>query len=188
MLDHDRIGTHLQHLRKRHQLTQTALAEQLGVTHQAVSKWENGDCLPDLETLLRLARLYACTVEQLLLVDSPGRAAEAGSSTGLKDEPSGLSDNPVYDDMTSLWEAALESMRSKMSGPSFNTWLSPVTAEFADGKVIIYCPRPFATDWLRARYTELITHTLEELTGEPELSLEFRTRLLPYATSPGISG
>lgn len=53
-------------LRKAHQYTQSDLAEKLGVSYQAVSKWERGENLPDVYTLLNLADIYGITVDEIL--------------------------------------------------------------------------------------------------------------------------
>lgn len=45
-------------LRKQNHLTQDALAERLHVTRQAVSRWENGETLPNVETLKQLSREF----------------------------------------------------------------------------------------------------------------------------------
>jgi len=46
-MDNQKIGLFLQKLRKQKSLTQTELANILGVTDRAISKWENGRCLPE---------------------------------------------------------------------------------------------------------------------------------------------
>ena len=56
----------LQTLRKAAGLSQEQLAEQLGVTRQAVSKWETGEGKPDIDNLLPLAKLLHTTVDYLL--------------------------------------------------------------------------------------------------------------------------
>ena len=48
------IGKNLSELRKRKGLTQLELAEKFNYTDRAVSKWENGDTLPDVEVLFNL--------------------------------------------------------------------------------------------------------------------------------------
>lgn len=57
-----RIALH----RKRLKLTQEQLAESLGVTAQAVSKWENDQSCPDINMLPKLAQLFGTTVDSLL--------------------------------------------------------------------------------------------------------------------------
>ena len=53
-------------LRKQQGLTQNDLALKIGVTNQAVSKWERGENLPDSMILLELSRMYNVTIEELL--------------------------------------------------------------------------------------------------------------------------
>ena len=52
--------------RKQAGYTQEELAEKLGVTRQAVAKWENGDSMPDIESCIKLADLYQTTVDLLV--------------------------------------------------------------------------------------------------------------------------
>jgi transcriptional regulator with XRE-family HTH domain len=58
MLNNQLIGSYISKLRKDKDLTQVELAEKLNSSHQAVSKWERGDSLPDLGTLTALADFY----------------------------------------------------------------------------------------------------------------------------------
>lgn len=53
-------------LRRRAGYTQETLAEALGVSRQAVGKWESGQALPEAATLLTLADLLGCTLDQLM--------------------------------------------------------------------------------------------------------------------------
>lgn len=60
------ISVYLQFLRKDHNYTQEDLARRLDISRQAVSKWETGTTLPDLETLLKLSKLYDITINDIL--------------------------------------------------------------------------------------------------------------------------
>ena len=60
------LSTHLRDLRRAHGYTQGQLAIRLGLTRQAISKWENGQSAPDLDNLRQLAGLYGCSVDTLL--------------------------------------------------------------------------------------------------------------------------
>ena len=60
------LSEKLQNLRRAAGLSQEQLAEQLGVTRQAVSKWETGEGKPDIDNLLPLAKLLHTTVDYLL--------------------------------------------------------------------------------------------------------------------------
>lgn len=65
------ISMNLQMLRKQKQYTQEEVAEKIGVSRQAVAKWENGDTLPDINNCRALAKLYDVTLDHLVDVDQP---------------------------------------------------------------------------------------------------------------------
>ena len=60
------LGKRIMHHRKRMGLTQDQLAEKLGVTAQAVSKWENDQSCPDITMLPKLADIFGISVDALL--------------------------------------------------------------------------------------------------------------------------
>lgn len=64
------IGNNLADLRKRKGLTQMELAEKFNYTDRAVSKWENGDTLPDVEVLYQLCEFYGVTLDYLTHIDN----------------------------------------------------------------------------------------------------------------------
>ncbi len=53
-------------LRKKHNLSQEELADKLGVSRQAVSKWERSESSPDTDNLIQLAKLYGISLDELL--------------------------------------------------------------------------------------------------------------------------
>lgn len=59
----------LQQLRKANGYSQDVLAEKLGISRQAVSKWERAESSPSIDNLLDLARLYGITVDEMLNTD-----------------------------------------------------------------------------------------------------------------------
>jgi transcriptional regulator with XRE-family HTH domain len=61
-----KIGTKIKELRKRDDITQEQLAEVLGVTNQAVSKWESGSSYPDIEYISPVANFFNVTTDYLL--------------------------------------------------------------------------------------------------------------------------
>lgn len=69
------LGQRIQELRKQAGLSQEALGEALGVSRQAVSKWEGDNGIPELDTLIAMSRLFGITVGQLLGVEEPAPAA-----------------------------------------------------------------------------------------------------------------
>lgn len=65
-MDIQKTGAQIAALRKRKGLSQSALGERLGVTFQAVSKWERGETLPDAALLVDLAEVLETTVDFIL--------------------------------------------------------------------------------------------------------------------------
>jgi len=62
--------------RKKAGLSQDALAERIGVSRQAVSKWEIGSAQPDLDNIVALAKVFGVTTDWLLTDDEPEPAPE----------------------------------------------------------------------------------------------------------------
>lgn len=65
-MDQQKIGTFIARRRKELNLTQKELADKLGITDRAVSKWENGRCMPDLSLLQPLSRILRVGINDLL--------------------------------------------------------------------------------------------------------------------------
>jgi len=65
-MDQVKIGKFIADCRKRVNLTQLQLAEKLGITDRAISKWETGKTLPDSSIMLELCDLLGITVNDLL--------------------------------------------------------------------------------------------------------------------------
>ena len=65
-----KIGKKIRLLRKKNDVTQDKLAQALGVTPQAVSRWESEICYPDIETLPQIADFFGASMDELLCYDS----------------------------------------------------------------------------------------------------------------------
>ena len=65
-MDQIKIGRFIAQKRKEQNMTQVQLAEKLGITDRAVSKWERGKSLPDASIMLELCSLLGITVNDLL--------------------------------------------------------------------------------------------------------------------------
>ncbi|WP_255255282.1 helix-turn-helix domain-containing protein [Bacillus pseudomycoides] len=63
------LGNKLKELRKEHNYSQNQLADKLNVTAQAVSKWENNKCAPDIINLIQLSDLYNVSLDYLIKSD-----------------------------------------------------------------------------------------------------------------------
>ena len=61
-----KIGVRVRELRKRQNVTQEQLAEALGVTNQAISRWESESGYPDIEYIVPIANFFKVTANYLL--------------------------------------------------------------------------------------------------------------------------
>ena len=59
------LGNKIRELRHRCNRTQEALAESLGVTAQAVSRWESGGCYPDMNLVPAIANYFGISIDEL---------------------------------------------------------------------------------------------------------------------------
>lgn len=66
MIDQIKIGGFLRELRKEKELTQEQLAEKFGVSSRSVSRWENGNTMPELGILVELADYYEVDIKQII--------------------------------------------------------------------------------------------------------------------------
>ena len=65
-MDQEKIGNLIKDIRIEHNLTQKELADKLGVTFQAVSKWENGKSVPDIAQLHEISKLFNVDITEIL--------------------------------------------------------------------------------------------------------------------------
>lgn len=71
------IANKLLELRKEKGLSQEALANKLGISRQAVSKWERAEASPDTDNLIELAKLYDISLDELLLHEPSSKKQES---------------------------------------------------------------------------------------------------------------
>lgn len=99
------IAERLAARRKEAGLSQEALAEQLGVSRQAVSKWERSESSPDTDNLIALAELYGVSLDELLYVDErikeDVKFEAADRATQYKQEKTEPADTASHDASTS---------------------------------------------------------------------------------------
>lgn len=66
MFSMEEIGRKILSLRKSRNMTQVNLADKLGITYQAVSSWERGNSMPDIEKLPEIAKLFEISIDELI--------------------------------------------------------------------------------------------------------------------------
>lgn len=87
------IANKLQQIRNKNNLSQEELAAKIGVSRQAVSKWERAESSPDTENLILLSRLYGISIDELLRTDVAPEAVSSGVS--LRKDDYGYTDKSV---------------------------------------------------------------------------------------------
>lgn len=97
------IAKNLRRLRLDMGLTQEELAERVGVTGQAVSKWERDECYPDITLLPGLANCFNVTVDELL-----GMAEIKGKMWGVYASANTLQVEGKYHDAVAIYDEALK--------------------------------------------------------------------------------
>lgn len=92
------LGEKIRTLRKNAQLSQEALAEQLDVSRQAVSKWENDNGLPETEKLIKMAKLFHVSLDTF--INDAEDIAPAASAASAEDEQLSLAAAEGYLDFS----------------------------------------------------------------------------------------
>ena len=126
----DQIGSNIAMQRKRIGLTQAGLAEKLNYSDKAVSKWERGESMPDVLTLMQLAQLFEITVNDLLedpnqLPGNPGKLEKAMTQVSEKALKRKANKNVILGLSTTLvWFIALLVFVVISSFDLPNSWIS----------------------------------------------------------------
>lgn len=128
------IGANIASYRKRSSMTQAGLADKLNYSDKAVSKWERGESVPDVVTLVELSKLFGVSVDDLLvdpneLPENPGkieRVMERAVEKTLKRK----ADKPAILKLSSLvvWFVALALVVLMSLFDIENTWMAFVYA------------------------------------------------------------
>ena len=112
MREQQTLGRRIQEARKAAGLSQESLGERLGVSRQAVSKWESDASVPDLENLIAMSRIFGVTIGALLGVEP--EAAEDRSEGDAPEAPGeGAEDAAPAEELTDRELAAVEAIVRK---------------------------------------------------------------------------
>ena len=105
----------LQYLRAQRNFTQERLAMLLGVSRQAISKWESGKAYPEMDKLLMICDLFGCTLDDLVLgdvraprlvPDATPEPSDGMGAAGLPEAERGICNGGLASDATSSNTAA----------------------------------------------------------------------------------
>lgn len=197
MIDNRAVGKTIAALRQNRNMTQQQLAATLNVSHQAVSKWENGAALPDVQTLMALTRLFGITMEQLLNGEVPPERLQP-ERTGLE-EPiqnignfinnivSGIFQTPQSDDDAGTEDGAADAVTEEATEqPDFDLekllQMAPFMSRAAvDALLMAHKDRLTSADI--ARFAPFISREcLEKLMQNPESEITWETlqKIAPF--------
>jgi len=153
MLDNIRVGNQIAHLRKTNKLTQDELAEKLGITAQAISKWENGHTLPETASLPLLAKLFDCSIDSILMPLAAQDAAFRDYACAIGSEQGELA-LQLYQKMRSkfdftvkhgekyqIWYTVINSNSATFHRPGNEHFILRIDVE-DNGNVIVRLPLP----------------------------------------------
>lgn len=110
-------------LRKKEGWSQEELAEQLGVSRQAVSKWESARSVPDMDKLLSMSRIFGVTTDYLLKDELEESAVTAAAGQDEQASPMRRVDLGQASEYLSLRKSAAP----KMAAATFLCVISPIT-------------------------------------------------------------
>ncbi len=177
-MDTLKIGRYIQHLRKAAGMTQKDLAEKLNISFQAVSKWENGDALPDTCILLKLCDVLNTTADKLL--NGGSLAATERRLMRLEDVVTGFSYmesiGKLFGEDCSFFTGMIEGINEKMNMDLLAYLKDPMTREVMYAEVLIQgilSGRTVDLDEIEASFrnkhmVETIRRYLAKASGAPE--------------------
>ncbi len=177
-MDTLKIGHYIQQLRKSAGMTQKELAEKLSISFQAVSKWENGDALPDTGLLLDLCDILNTTADKLL--HGGAFAANERRLMRLEDVMTGFrnieSIGVLFGEDSTFFTGMIEGINEKMNMDLLTYLKDPQTREVMYAEVLIQgilSGRTVDMDEIEAsfqnkRMVETIRRYAQKASGAPE--------------------
>ncbi len=177
-MDALKIGQYIQHLRKAAGMTQKELAEKLNISFQAVSKWENGDTLPDTGILLDLCDILNTTADKLL--NGGSLAAVERRLMRLEDVEAGFqhieSIGKLFGEDCTFFVGMIEGINKKMNIDLLTYLKDPTTREVMYAEVLIQgilAGRTVDMDEIEANFqnekmVNVIRRYIDKANGDPE--------------------
>jgi len=180
MIDNRIVGKKISTMRQENGLTQQQLAAMMNVSHQAVSKWESGQTLPDIQTMLELTRFFGITVEQLISqqdnIEKENEAQDVYQApqmmdTNVDDEPAGESE------VKNMSIQQLLQMAPYMSKETVEEIANEIEERISAQQLARLAP------YIRA---ECLENLMEK--HRPELTWESLRRIAPYLRREYVDG
>lgn len=178
-----KIGKKIRLLRKNNDVTQDKLAAYLGVTPQAVSRWESEICYPDIETLPQIADFFGVGMDELLCYDSIQK--ESKIKAYLADAEQLIENEKLEDCLALLREAYAEIPSSYEIQLELAKVLSAISAEGKPKKsdlmeavslcnhILEYCTDDELRDETKKTLCDIYSHQL----GNDKMALDIAEKL-----------
>lgn len=99
--------------RKKHNLSQEELANKIGVSRQAVSKWERAEASPDTDNLILLAEIYGVSLDELLKGESNNSSKSEAEQETVSEESADNTQIPTGDEGTEYIKADKVSFKTE---------------------------------------------------------------------------
>ena len=143
-MNYEKTGSLIKQLRTEKKLTQKQLAERLGVSDKAVSKWETGKGFPDISIFSALADVFGADVENLLMGSINKNEKDIGNMKRMKFYVCEDCGNII----TATSEAAISCCGKKLSPltPRAAEENEKLTVENIDGNLYISSPHPMTKE------------------------------------------
>ncbi len=120
-----KIGRFIAECRKKNNLTQMQLAERLGITDRAISKWENGKSMPDSSIMLDLCKELKITVNELLSGEKINMENNNQKNEQLLLDMAKEVEQKNKTIWTSMWVIMIVSMTALLAGIFLSAFLIP---------------------------------------------------------------
>ena len=117
--------------RKKHNLSQEELANKIGVSRQAVSKWERAEASPDTDNLILLAEIYGVSLDELLKGEANNSSKSEAKQETVSEESADNTKIPTGDEGTEYIKADKVSFKNGIHVDAKNG--DKVHISFADG-------------------------------------------------------
>ena len=124
-MDQIKIGKFIAECRKKQNLTQSQLAEKLGITDRAISKWENGRAMPDSSLMLDLCSILNISVNDLLSGEVIGMENNGKKNEQLLLDMAQELERKNKTIWTSMWAIMIVSMTALIAGIFIAAFLIP---------------------------------------------------------------
>lgn len=187
-----KIGQKIRLLRKTNDVTQDKLAAYLGVTPQAVSRWESEICYPDIETLPQIADFFGVDMDELLCYDSVQKESRVKAyleKAELLLESDKLADcltllREAYAEIPSSFEIQLElaSVLSEISAVGKPRRADLIEAVSLCNHILEYCTDDELRDETKKTLCDIYSHQL----GNEQMAIDIAEKLHSMSYSKEI--